>query len=240
MVDRTEMMRGRARPAGTAGFTLVEIMVSALVLAIGMMAALAMQYAALGGVMGSQDLTNATELSERVLQVAKHEAQQWRSRNASVSSIEAIYQTTDTPWRDGNTPILPSVNNNTWTWLPVTTQPVDVRLTYAGRRRYCVYVRGGPADFGGVLAGRNIFKLQIAVVYPGGNQVFPGANSNNAPVGTCTGLDVSGDYLEPPTPGGDLPDDYYQLDGYRAVFSGTIITDRTYLGPQVLGNQGSG
>ncbi len=224
---------GGAARTGEAGFTLVEIMVSALVLAIGMMAALAMQYAALGGVTGSQDLMNATELSERMISVVKQESQQWRGPNSTVSSIDPVYSTSDAPWSGGNTPILPAVQNQTWTWLPVTAQPVDVRLTTAGRRRYCVYVRGGETSLGGGIGGSDYFKLQFAVVYPGGNKVFPGADPANAPAGECTELDVGSGYLEPPTPGGGVPG--YESDGYRAVFSGTLISPRGYLGPQVTG-----
>jgi len=228
-----ERRAGSARGTSPVGFTLVEIMVSALVLAIGMMAALAMQYAALGGVTGSQDLANATELSERMISMVKQESQQWRGPNTTISSIDAVYSTSNAPWSGGNTPILPAVQNQTWTWLPVTTQPVDVRLTTTERRRYCVFVRGGETSLGGGIGGSDYFKLQIAVVYPGGNKVFPGADPTNAPAGQCTELDVGSGYLEPPTPSGGVPG--YESDGYRAVFSGVLITPRGYLGPQVTG-----
>lgn len=222
----------RGEAAGGAGFTLVEIMVSALVLAIGMMAALAMQYAALGGVTGSQDLTNATELSERVLQVVRHESQQWRGRTANVSAIDSVYDTSNTLWNDANVPILPAVQNQSWTWLAVTSQPVDVRFTDSGRQRYCVYVRGGETNTGRGTGGE-FYKVQIAVVYPGGTKVFPGADSSTAPFGQCTSLDVSSGYLEPPSTGSGPA--AYERDGYRAVFSGAIITERGYLGPAVSG-----
>jgi prepilin-type N-terminal cleavage/methylation domain-containing protein len=224
--------RGAAATPIGAGFTLVEIMVSALVLAIGMMAALAMQYAALGGVTGSQDLTNATELSERMLQVVRHESQQWRGRTANVSSIESVYNASNAPWNGANVPVLPAVKAESWTWLALTSQPVDVRFTNSGRQRYCVYVRGGETNTGRGVGGE-FYKVQVAVVYPGGTNVFPDANSTGAPAGKCTSLDVSSGYLEPPTTGSGPS--AFERDGYRAVFSGAIITERGYLGPAVSG-----
>ena len=65
-------------PGEQRGFTLMEIMIAMLILAIGIMATLSMQFTALGGVSEARDNANASEVGKRVLHIMRSEAQLWR------------------------------------------------------------------------------------------------------------------------------------------------------------------
>lgn len=201
---------------GPTGFTLMEIMISMLILAIGIMATLSMQFTALGGVSEARDNTNASEVGKRVLSIMRAEAQGWRT--GTISGDLASQKTYQDAAFD-NTPILQATVDNTgWAWTRVFSVPVDARLSTSGNGRYCAYTRGGYMDGS---ASTGVVKLQIAVIYPGANETFPD--------GECfeTGDDEVATSLDPSL----APDatNSLQLKGFRANYFGGVITRRGYL-----------
>ncbi|MGM0557984.1 MAG: type IV pilus modification PilV family protein [Myxococcota bacterium] len=198
---------------GRAGFTLVEILIAMLILAIGIMATLSMQFTALGGAAEARDNTNASQIGKRVLHVMRTEAQAWR--NGTISA-DLASQPAYKDVKFENTPLLQNTVGNNWAWTRVFSEPVDVRLSDSGNRRYCAYTRGGYME-GNAASG--VAKLQIAVVYPGANETFPD--------GECfaTGDSIISDQLDPSL----AAEDSIQIEGFRANYFGGVITRRGYL-----------
>jgi prepilin-type N-terminal cleavage/methylation domain-containing protein len=192
------------------GFTLIEVLVASVLFAIGMLAAMAMQYTALGGFGNSRDVTNAAKVGDRVLNMMRAESQQWSS-GTRPSGTTAVYDDSN----DQNTYFNdPMIDGLTWDWSAVFASPVDVRLTDAGPRRYCAYARGGEMS-----GADGIMQVQIAVVYPGPNGVFP--DNDCQPQG---GPDITGN-LDPSS----SPPALEVETGFRAVYTGGIINRRDYL-----------
>ncbi len=208
------MKRSRRNRAtgGQRGFTLVEVLVASVLFAIGMMAAMAMQYTALGGFSNSRDTTNAAKVGNRVVNLLKAESQQWRDGNSP--SPNSIYNDdadgddageTNTSFND------PVLGNLTWDWSRVFDRPVDVRLTDAGPRRYCAYVRGGAMS-----NADGIIQVQVAVVYPGSTSGYSS--------GSCDQNAITNNL----NPASSPPDLEVNTD-FRAVYSGGIIIKRSHL-----------
>jgi prepilin-type N-terminal cleavage/methylation domain-containing protein len=211
------------------GFTLVEVLVASLIFAIGMIGAIAMQYAALGGFASSRDVSRAADVGERVIHLLKQESQQWRTIDAVKNDMsESVYEDGSSgPGYLVSGSILNTLATGTdWTWQTVFTEPVDVRLSDAGNRRYCAYLRGeavpNPTK---TTSGRDsgIYRIQVAVVYPGPNRVFPGGGE----VGECDQSDIT-DHLEPQQWDDHTASDL-ETSGYRAVFMGTHVILRNFL-----------
>lgn len=211
------------------GFTLVEVLVASLIFAIGMIGAIAMQYSALGGVASSRDVSRAADVGERVIHLLKQESQQWQTIDAVKNDMS------DSVYEDGSSgpgyfvsgSLLNTLATGTdWNWHPVFTKPVDVRLSDAGNRRYCAYIRGesipNPTS---TTPGRDsgVYRIQVAVVYPGPNRVFPGSGD----VGECDQSTIT-DNLEPKVWNDTTASDL-ETSGYRAIFMGTQIILRNFL-----------
>lgn len=205
----------------TDGFTLVELMIAMLILAIGIMAVLSMQFTSLGGAAIARDNANAADIARRITNVMRIESQQWRSGTlTSGSGLQKVYDDTETPWK--NTTVLGAVatNGGTWnnaTWVSLFTNPVDSRLSNIGTARYCAYARGA-------YLGDDIFQVQIAVVFPAPNQAY---DSNG-----CLDTRVF-DNLDPVTVEEmeDSPDGTLQGEGFRVQYYGAQILRRAYLAP---------
>lgn len=206
-----------SRP-GDAGFTLMEILISMLILAIGIMAALSMQFTALGGAAEARDNANSSEVAKRLLQMMRVESQQWRRGTAQVDIVTEAY--TGGEFESSNLPLLPTVVSKNWGWTKVFVHPVDARMTGTGNTQYCAYVRGGYLDSDQTTG---VVKIQLAVMYPGVNSSFTN--------GECpdSGDSLISDGLDPSL----APDDSnsIQMQGFRANFFGGIISQRGYLGP---------
>lgn len=201
-----------------AGFTLVEILIAMLVLAIGILGALTMQFAALNGAVASQDLTNASDIAQRIKHVLGIEAQQWRQEGieTSLSSTGAY----DADW-EVDSPLRASAMNQDQ-WVQLFDEPVDVRMTTHGNQRYCAYVRGSylqnQRDTGSH-RDETMFRVHIAVVYPSGSRSFDDA---------CPG--AGNDPIQGMEPGTSPEEnDSLERQGYRAVHLGTVITQRGHL-----------
>ena len=151
-----------------------------------------------------------------MLHIMRTEAQGWR--NSKISSALSS-QTTYSGGKFANLPILKQTDANGWsTWTQIFSEPVDVRLSPTGNARYCAYTRGGYLD---QKSDSGVFKVHIAVIYPGSNKSFPD--------GECFGSDNSliKDKLNPSLPPAET--DGIQMNGYRANFFGGVITRRSYL-----------
>lgn len=194
------------------GFTLVEIVIALLILAMGMMAALSMQFSALGGAGASKDLAVASDLSHRIVHIMNIEAQQWRNGRIGDSVKDAAFD-----WDHGT--ILRIAEQSNGEWERIFDEPVDARLSASGNQRYCAYVRG---DYMRNLRSsgtreENKFRAHVAVVYP----------SQSRPVDEeCPESDLTDDLL-PERPADD--DDSIERRGYRAVHVGTVINKRGHL-----------
>ena len=214
-------------PAAQQGFTLVEVLIASFLFAVGMVAAMAMQYTALGGYTNARDLTNATDLSERVIELMKAESQQWRQGDPKAAISSPVYATaTDNKFM--NTPLVATIDSSgsRTEWQSVFTEPVDSKMSTSGARRFCAYVRGGELKDSSMSGGTGIFQIQVVVVYPGSEKTFPGAGSS-APFGKCDKAVVK-DHLNPPKRTSTDPAPL-ELNGYRGVYMGTQIVLRRYL-----------
>ncbi|MFB6264296.1 MAG: prepilin-type N-terminal cleavage/methylation domain-containing protein [Bradymonadaceae bacterium] len=227
-------MKGQRQTRGRAGFTLVEVMVASLIFAVGMLGVLAMQYQALSGYTFSRDLTGATQVGRRVVEFMKAESHHWRQHKSLTQKgkFEPVYKKKSGYWHHDS--LLRAVVDNAWTWQSVFTEPVDIRLSDAGARRYCVFLRGDelqdPKKAGSASTG--IVQVQVAVVFPGGDRMFPGATQSK-PAGTCSGqVSVSGGQksltsIIDPVEKGKIPE--YEKAGFRVVHMGATIVQRKHL-----------
>ena len=212
-----------------AGFTLVEVLVASLLFAIGMMAAMAMQYAALDGYAASRDVTNATELGHRIIEVLRAESQQW-NEDGDLGNLNGVYSSGSGEWSSSltNGSILRTLNGSAWSWTRVFDSPVDVRLSNGGARKYCVYARGGELN-----GNTGIFQVHLAVIYPPPNGSYPNVSDSSA--GDC---DISSDVglanLNPPD---DLTKPVpIESQGYRVVYMGTQIVQRQFISQGYFGS----
>lgn len=211
------------------GFTLIEVLVAGLIFAIGVMAAIGMQYSALGGYANTRDVSRASDVGERVAYLLKVESQHWTRGTSSQFLPSSVPYT---GFDDGTAFPFNTfagggyLDNISWQWTPFFNEPVDAKLSDAGGRFYCAYYRGehipSPATGGGETG---IFRVQIAVAYPGPNRSFPGAARGD--IGDCDHADIT-DNLDPQQWDfdGATP---LEREGYRALYTGTQIIFRNFV-----------
>lgn len=229
MVRRRQ--RSRHGRSGPAGFTLVELMVAMLILAIGIMATMAMQYSSLAGSMLSRDNSSASDVGQRVIELMGAEAQQWRSgaSNVGLGSVNSTHS--------GRATLLQDTFQVNWQWVRVFDDPVDSRLNTATGARFCVYTRGGDLQLinlgqlgqpggPGLSSSESLAIVHVAVVFPSANQVF---ENNACPAANSIGSDLDSEIA--PTPSTPDTSRALQLAGYRVQFFGTQIARRDYLEP---------
>ena len=197
----------RSQGRGRRGFTLVEILIAILILSIGLVAIMGVQFAALNGVTNAQDVSASTELGRRVLELMRIEALQWRT-NLTTDVTTTVYAA-GSPF--GTTTLLPQAVGSS-TWVALNAAPVDERMvrTDSGSDRYCIFGRGSMAPAVGPTS--RAARVQLAVVFPPANDAFgPSAGG-----GVCSNIDTT-----------DLaPDSLVTFEintGLRAVFVGGQI-----------------
>lgn len=212
--QRQTPSRPRPRRHG-AGFTLVELLIAMLILAIGIMAILQMQFSSMGSAMISRDNANASDIAQRVLDVMRVESMQWRQ--GSITSDVGGKAFAGTAFK--SEPVLTDVEAGAWGWVKLFDNPVDPRLTTTGPARYCAYARGGYLEAG------EVFTVQIAVVFPSANNAFPAADTP-PPATVCPdyGAGKLDDSMDP------LNANSLQLEGFKVQFFGSQIYRRDYLG----------
>ncbi len=147
-------------PGGRQGFSLIELLIAMVVLAIGILATMAMQFSALSGYTAAREATNATELAQTVEQIIQAEARNWE-----VGQNPAGVQDTEAYSDNGYFSTAFSGSG----WNRVSSDPVTLRRNAGGAQddgtnRFCVYVAGDELEDG-------FARVAIAVVYPasGGN-----------------------------------------------------------------------
>lgn len=205
------------------GFTLVELMVAMLILAVGIMATMAMQFSSLAGAMISRDNSNAADIGKRVIDVMQAESQQWRTGN-SLSVVNQAYTDTSQGYLSatgtsflrravGDVPLVTG-----WeTWKPLFDVPVNTRLTATDDARYCVFVRGGARNL-----DADLLIVHVAVVFPSADQIFASGE------GSCeAAVDNPSVQLNPAT--ANNATDSLQMKGFRVQYFGTQIARKDYL-----------
>ena len=196
------MRKQAKRPPNQAGFTLVELMVAMVVLAIGIMATIAMQYTALAGYTASREMTGATEVARTVEQRLKTEALGWRL-GETPNSVSPY---------SGEPGLLGSLDETAWAM--VYSDPVSVRYGEGnGPQRFCAFVRGGSIVVTEIPALQFV-PITIAVVYPAANGQFPGVSAGN-PWGSCAAIND-----EDIVPGDRIP---LEEQGMRVTFYSTSV-----------------
>ncbi|MFB6351728.1 MAG: prepilin-type N-terminal cleavage/methylation domain-containing protein [Bradymonadaceae bacterium] len=216
------------------GFTLVEVLVATLLFAIGMIAVMAIQFSALGGYTSARNVTQATQVGRRVIQMMRMESQAWQGS----SSPEFPYNhdmdgdgNADFDDSQGDAILSKVSGSNHWKWNRVFVRPVDTRMTTLGAQRFCVYVRGEEFT---LTSGRSVRRTHVAVVYPGAS----GKVADSA--GKCV---KNGSSITIGTGGGTKKvtlTDKLEFDGngvikaerkgFRVVFLAAIVERRAHLG----------
>lgn len=205
------------------GFTLVELMVAMVILAIGIMATMAMQFSSLAGAMISRDNSNAADVGRRVIDIMQAESQQWRAGNMLSGVVPAYSASSMDHLSESNLSFLNRAVGDTATvqgwqaWKPLFTKPVNTRLTPTDNARYCAFVRGGA-----VSTDANLLIVHVAVVFPSADQIFPAGNNG------CTRVvDDAATQLDPTTAANAA--DSLQMAGFRVQYFGTQIARKDYL-----------
>ncbi len=220
------------------GYSLLEVMISMVILAIAFLALIATQYGALNGYVSARDAQQAAELGRRTSEILRIQGSQWITNfddgdNATINtfnSMDPYLSTGPTPFDTAN-PIAAIRSAAGNTWVALVNVPVDTRFnrlsattnpTHLGGK-YCIYARG--ADFGSQFASLSgdpvvaAMRFQIAIVYPG-----PRATLVDCTTVTALELDTVGDptvdpYVAPPL----------EARGLRALYVGTVVVRRAHL-----------
>jgi prepilin-type N-terminal cleavage/methylation domain-containing protein len=215
------------------GFTLIEVLISIVVMTIAFFAILAVQGSALTGYSGARDSTEATEILRTVIETLTAESQAWRNpANPPLPGATGFNDTygADSPYRFDNllTNIAPVVAaggaSSSWEWIHLNDAPMDTRqaseVEVTGRR-YCIYARSAyvpidlsdltTSDGSGNLVNSPMLRVQVAVVYVGR-------------MGSLANCDIEEitDNLEPTAAANEA----LELEGYRAIHGGTIVVRR--------------
>jgi|SRR5690554_103997 len=207
----------------SSGFTLVELMVAMVILAIGIMATLAMQFSSLAGAMISRDNSNAADIGKRVIDIMQAESQQWRTGNSLATVSQAYTDASQTYLSATGIPFLRRATGDVpaasgWQdWKPLFDVPVNTRLTASDDARYCVFVRGGALNL-----DADLLIVHVAVVFPSADQIFAtGAGSCAATVNN-TSVQLN------PTTANNAAGSL-QMKGFRVQYFGTQIARKDYL-----------
>lgn len=213
------------------GFTLIEVLISIVVMTIAFFAVLAVQGSTLTGFASSRDITDATELANATIQIIQTESQSWREPPGGTPGL-TLDTLTNTWANDAASPfqranVLKAIKPAPiaagdvapWTWISITATPVNQALDTDANstgRRFCIFARANfvPVDLtnlntnNGGFAESPLLRLQIAVVYPGrlGN------------IAACT--DVNTAQLDPANR------EALELSGLRVVEAATVVVRR--------------
>lgn len=209
----------REGPRQGRGFSLVEVLIAALLFATLMIAVLGMQYTALDGYVQAREVTHASQAGQRVLDIMQVEAHGWRDNNSGGSrdDLSRVYDggtPNSIPFANTSDPLLEVATG--WTWEPVVDTPVNTQLVAEGANRFCIYVRGGPVDSWNT----QIQRVQVAVTYP----VGPDSSFGDSCPGSGSDLTDNLKYDS----SSSVPFPVYE-SGARAVFMGSIYRRHRFL-----------
>ena len=214
------------------GYSLLEIMISMVILAIAFLAIIATQIGSLRGYVSARDTVQATEMNRRVAFMLQAQGTQWLDNVDDDSNggtpdrfnPTALFAGTADDPLDVDDPF--RTIRNAPGWVALVDKPVDGRFRRQNVSaaltggKYCLYARGAdlPAAYNDFSTGAPITaatRFQLAVVYPG-----PTASLDDCAVdGTVTAAMLD-DTSTPPLA---------ELSGFRIIRSGTIVVRRAYL-----------
>lgn len=150
------MKKWRRAMANRRGFSLVELMIAMVILAIGILATMAMQFTALAGYSSASQLTEATELARTVEEMIHYESRGWNS-GTQLTNVSSPFE--------GQPDLLSAVESSGGNaWSVVEDDPVSYGMIEDGNQRFCVYVAGDQLP--GTTADPDFRRVAIAVVYP--------------------------------------------------------------------------
>lgn len=174
-------------PTEARGFTLVELLIAMVILAIGIMATMAMQFSALAGYNSARDATGATEMAKTVEQIIQTEARGWKAGDSPPGGAQDPYG------EDSNYFAAAFAGGGEWT--RANEEPKTVRRntddTDDGTNRFCVYVAAGEVE-------DDVARVAIAVVYPAARGSFddptqcPDLGSDELDTGNRQDLELMG------------------------------------------------
>lgn len=212
----------------TYAFTLLEVLISILIITIAFFAVLTTELTAIQGYTSARDYTRASEIAKVAIESLQIEANTWRNSGQIGTNNPWGATAGDTHPFDNS---LSQIAGNGWgSWTVMTSAPVDERLgrgaDFLGAR-FCIYGRGGylemdttdlnVTDGSGNFESSPVFQVQIAVVYSG-----PTAE----PIVNCAAnTDVDRGNLVPDDP---AKLEALEIAGRRAAFFGTVILRRDW------------
>lgn len=148
------------------GFSLVELMIAMVILAIGILATMAMQFSTLASHITAREATAANDLARSVEEIIRAESRGWVSGQSP--SASAVFDDLDG---------FIDAMGNSGTWQSTSDTPVTVRFDDGEEQRFCVYVAGQQVGTLGD-ADQDLMRVAIAVVYP--------TYRGQIPNGSCT------------------------------------------------------
>lgn len=224
---------------GQKGYSLLEVMISMLILGIAFLALIATQFGSLNGYVSARDTLEAAEIGRRTAEILHIQGSQWvenvdgdadPATPPTYSGVPVYAAGAPTPF-DATDPIQDILDAN-GEWLPLVNVPVDGRFNrriaaisdnHVGGR-FCIYAKGAPMasafeNFGGgdVVAA---LRFQIAVVYPGARVALTDCTFGG-PVQAADLDDVGDRVAGTPPP--------LELEGLRVSYFGTLVVRRAYL-----------
>ncbi|MBI3071802.1 MAG: prepilin-type N-terminal cleavage/methylation domain-containing protein [Deltaproteobacteria bacterium] len=104
-------------PNYVTGFTLVEVMISMLILSVGVLAIMAMQFSTLAANTASRETTEATSLARRMLEMLKRDTYDWNVKSDLSSATEVPLL------QPANAALSPGPGTTTWLNIPVSVLP---------------------------------------------------------------------------------------------------------------------
>lgn len=159
--QRREIQKIRCRPAGQAGFTLIEGMIAAVILAVGLLALAGMQGVALSKNMDANELVQASTLNATLFERIKFN----RGRALAYNNIDTGNAATQPPGTDpmargDYTQWQTLLNNSRLANVRGTVQVVQLDPTPAQSlitlNRFTVNVQVSWTTTGGVLRNRSV------------------------------------------------------------------------------------
>ncbi|TXD35439.1 prepilin-type N-terminal cleavage/methylation domain-containing protein [Lujinxingia vulgaris] len=204
------MIKLSTTSASPRGFSLIELLIAMVLMSVGVMATIAMQFISLGGYTASREVTGATEMARQVEARLRAEAMAWNGAMAP-STVDEVYN-------DGRgSAFLADIANAGGGWVRLYDQPVNQRMRPDdGAARFCVFGSAEQLQEGGI--AQPYLQVRLAIVYPGANGAFPGQDGGNLN-GRCDAIDAG--LLIP----GD-EDLKLELEGLRASYFASAIRPR--------------
>lgn len=225
------------------GYSLLEVMISMVVLGIAFLAIIATQIGTLNGYVSARDSLQAAELGRRTVEILKIQGSQWITNfdDSDASTVDTfnpvdVYDSSGvTPFDEAN-PIATMLASATAAWIPLVNDPVDGRFMRTSVNanhlggKYCIFAKGADIapqfdDFGGDPVAASI-RFQVAVVYPGSRASLTDCTSITEAQLNNVGDPTATPFVPPPL----------ETAGLRVSYTGGILVRRAHLTNFAAGN----